>query len=217
MKKSIYLLHGFIFAAGSAVIIYVTNRSSIVNIPPSDILFPAILSVVIFLLLVLGGYLLTRKLEDAGLIASFLILGFLYLWQVFLLILISTVLSLLSIKIIYKKFGYIYTHLVLVIISVTFVGYYLFQFYNLVADVPGVDYQQTIQPIQNIPTSISSLTNPPDIYYIILDSYGRADMLKSVYGFDNSSFMNGLEQRGFFVASRSQANYPKTVLSRHRL
>ncbi|HEX6032853.1 MAG TPA: hypothetical protein VFY83_00415, partial [Anaerolineales bacterium] len=40
--------------------------------------------------------------------------------------------------------------------------------------------------------------NPPDVYFFLLDSYGRADLLKEAYGFDNSQFLNELEKRGFF-------------------
>jgi len=53
----------------------------------------------------------------------------------------------------------------------------------------------------------------PDIYYIILDGYGRADALASLYGFDNSPFLDGLRDRGFYVADQSQANYLRTSLS----
>jgi hypothetical protein len=55
--------------------------------------------------------------------------------------------------------------------------------------------------------------SPPDVYYFILDSYGRADNLLSAYRFDNSEFLNALEQRGFYVAQCSQANYTRTELS----
>jgi len=50
----------------------------------------------------------------------------------------------------------------------------------------------------------------PDIYYIILDAYGRADSLKQFYGYDNSPFIRALEARGFYIAQKSRANYPQT-------
>jgi hypothetical protein len=50
----------------------------------------------------------------------------------------------------------------------------------------------------------------PDIYYIILDAYGRADSLKMFYGYDNAPFIRALEHRGFYVAHHSRANYPLT-------
>lgn len=53
----------------------------------------------------------------------------------------------------------------------------------------------------------------PDIYYFILDGYARQDILKDMYGYDNSSFIDFLESRGFFVANNSVANYCQTNLS----
>jgi len=50
----------------------------------------------------------------------------------------------------------------------------------------------------------------PNIYYIVLDAYTRADVLQEVFSFDNSAFLAGLEARGFFVASKSYANYSQT-------
>ncbi len=54
---------------------------------------------------------------------------------------------------------------------------------------------------------------PPSIYYIILDGYGRQDVLEQVYRFDNSDFTEYLRNRGFFVASSSRSNYSQTYLS----
>jgi hypothetical protein len=54
---------------------------------------------------------------------------------------------------------------------------------------------------------------PPDIYYIILDGYARSDVMKSYFEFDNAPFLARLEQRGFFVARQSIANYCQTPLS----
>ena len=51
---------------------------------------------------------------------------------------------------------------------------------------------------------------PPDIYYIIMDRYASADVLEEYYHFDNSEFLNFLTDKGFYVASDSQANYLKT-------
>ncbi len=53
----------------------------------------------------------------------------------------------------------------------------------------------------------------PDIYYIILDGYARSDVMKSVFGFDNSPFLADLEKQGFYVARQSIANYCQTPLS----
>lgn len=53
----------------------------------------------------------------------------------------------------------------------------------------------------------------PDIYYIILDAYGRQDVLMEMFGYDNAPFIRSLESRGFYVAKCSQSNYGQTMLS----
>ena len=54
---------------------------------------------------------------------------------------------------------------------------------------------------------------PPDIYYILVDGYERADFLQSNYSYDNSEFLTALEQRDFFVALESRSNYMNTTYS----
>jgi hypothetical protein len=53
----------------------------------------------------------------------------------------------------------------------------------------------------------------PDVYLIVLDGYGRSDVLEELYGFDNGAFLNALEVEGFTVPSRSTANYSMTAAS----
>lgn len=53
----------------------------------------------------------------------------------------------------------------------------------------------------------------PDIYYIIVDGYGRADVLGELYDFDNTEFTDFLTERGFYVATQSHSNYGQTALS----
>lgn len=53
----------------------------------------------------------------------------------------------------------------------------------------------------------------PDIYYIILDGYGRSDVLREMYGYDNTDFLTYLRDTGFHVADSSSSNYCQTLLS----
>ena len=53
----------------------------------------------------------------------------------------------------------------------------------------------------------------PNIYHLILDSYGREDVLKELYDYDNSDFTGYLRSKGFYVASKSVSNYAQTYLS----
>ncbi|MCH8092958.1 MAG: hypothetical protein IH953_00005 [Chloroflexi bacterium] len=68
-----------------------------------------------------------------------------------------------------------------------------------------------IEPLPNV--DIPAGTIPPDIYYIILDAYTRADVLLNNYQYDNSSFLRSLEELGFTIARDSRSNYAVTRLS----
>ena len=78
-----------------------------------------------------------------------------------------------------------------------------FAFETLTTKAPAVDSQAHTQ-----------YAGPkPDIYYIILDGYSRADALKEMYGYDNSQFIQELESLGFYVADCGVSNYAQTLLS----
>jgi hypothetical protein len=65
-------------------------------------------------------------------------------------------------------------------------------------------------PVQ---ADLTASVSPPDVYYVILDSYGRQDVLQDVYGYDNTEFLNALRERGFYVADCGMANYVRTEIS----
>lgn len=56
-------------------------------------------------------------------------------------------------------------------------------------------------------------SNPPDIYFIILDGYARSDILQGLYDFDNSNFTNFLFDKGFTIPENNHSNYSRTTLS----
>ncbi|HEX5942743.1 MAG TPA: sulfatase-like hydrolase/transferase, partial [Anaerolineales bacterium] len=74
----------------------------------------------------------------------------------------------------------------------------------------AADGQQT-QVVANIQKPENSQLR--DVYYIILDAYGRSDVLLNTLGYDNSDFLRKLEDMGFYVAECAQSNYAKTDLS----
>lgn len=53
----------------------------------------------------------------------------------------------------------------------------------------------------------------PDIYYIVPDRYPSQKSLREFFGYENTEFVDYLRKKGFFVASDSYANYPKTSWS----
>jgi hypothetical protein len=55
--------------------------------------------------------------------------------------------------------------------------------------------------------------NAPDIYHIILDGFGRPDVLAEMYSLDLEPFVRALEARGFAIPAASRSNYAQTYLS----
>lgn len=67
--------------------------------------------------------------------------------------------------------------------------------------------------VLNSSAHVVTNTDQPDIYYIILDAYGREDVLLNKLGYDNNEFLSSLTQRGFYIADCSQSNYAYTQFS----
>jgi len=53
----------------------------------------------------------------------------------------------------------------------------------------------------------------PNIYDFLLDGYAREDVLRTLYGYDNSPFLSALMKQGFTVAKAARTNYWQTTLS----
>jgi len=95
-----------------------------------------------------------------------------------------------------------------VILPILQVGFYLIQTGLLSASAPSSPTLPEGQVLRAAPGQ-----ELPDIYYIILDGYGRRDTLDQVYHFDNTEFLAGLRRLGFVLAECSQSNYAQTELS----
>jgi len=96
---------------------------------------------------------------------------------------------------------------VLVILVATNIGLYQFKM---------TTSAQTRPQIERIPKNLIDKDEQqpyPDVYFIVLDAYARQDVLKDIYGFDNSKFLDNLESKGFYIADKAIANYGQTELS----
>lgn len=71
----------------------------------------------------------------------------------------------------------------------------------------------TSPPVLSASSLLGATSALPDLYCIVLDGYGRQDVLKRLYGLDNEPFLRALEARGFFIARKSRANYIQTPLA----
>jgi hypothetical protein len=95
-------------------------------------------------------------------------------------------------------------------VSLVFAIWPIIQFWIKAYDDTPRPWAESFSPQR---VELTPSQSPPDIYYIILDGYGREDVLEDVYGYDNSEFVDFLKGRGFYVAEQAHSNYVQTPLS----
>jgi hypothetical protein len=211
LKKSIYYLHGTVLAAFASIGIYITFQDAYIYSPPEAIWRATFFSIFLYVFLAFVLYALTKSHETTGLVATLLVLGLMYIWRTFLVVVLATGLAWLALAVVGKKFKTFQLHISLAVISVVMSIFSMVQFIGLVTSTPWNANTNLTEPI-NLTTS-TALDYKPDIYYIILDGYGSAEMMKSLHGYDNSNFIDALEERGFWIGDKSMSNYTRTILS----
>ncbi|GAP13520.1 predicted membrane-associated, metal-dependent hydrolase [Longilinea arvoryzae] len=70
-----------------------------------------------------------------------------------------------------------------------------------------------VDTLHNEPDLLHPQGELPDFYYIILDGYGRNDVLAELYAYNNQPFLDALTAEGFTVGEDSLSNYKQTDLS----
>jgi len=61
------------------------------------------------------------------------------------------------------------------------------------------------------PIAKTAFENMPDVYYIILDEFAHPDTMRDYYGYDDNSFSQFLEEKGFYIATESQTKTMRTT------
>jgi hypothetical protein len=218
-------LHPLLFAIYPILALLAFNIS---EVDFSSGLRPLVLSMLIAGLLVLIFYLVYRDWRRTALISTILLILFfsyghiyillkgvnineLYLFRHRTLIPIWLGLAVLAIWWLSRKSSNITS----VTYTLNIVGLFLliFPIIQLASFFVQSNMSQTDAEKNTSALSLTVNGQLPDIYYIILDGYGRSDVLKNEYQYDNSDFLNSLKELGFFIADCAQSNYAQTQLS----
>lgn len=188
-------------------------------ISPDQVLRPLILLWLILSLLFVPAYRLTRDWNWASILLMIVVLG-LFSRAIFVYTYLIMVLSILVIlwtiyRSLHKKLEIHHVFTVINTASLVALILSLVFFCTRIGRVPFSYYRSVMEVIhaRNYVEVTSKSETKPDIYFIVLDGYGRADTLQKLYGLDNSEFTGFLEQKGFAVLGNSRSNYPKTVQS----
>lgn len=219
-----FIIHPVLFSIYPVVFLFSRN---VPEIKPSELVMPLLISVAICAVVWGVSSLFLKSISKGALVASLsmimlllfaqaydllgllpwlkpsnkvkMLMGWtlLYILGLFLLWRIRRKISLIN------RFGNIVSIILLVIACIPIIAYYSKPESKFHSEVGGED-------LVWINKWRDSGNKTPDIYYIILDGYGRADQIERVYQFKNDAFLESLKSRGFFIANRSTSNYPFT-------
>ncbi|NVM20238.1 MAG: hypothetical protein HWN68_00475 [Desulfobacterales bacterium] len=225
--KKVFTVHPFLFALYPILHLYSKN---IEQVSFYVILLPCLVLVLAtFFLLQLGRICCADKQKAAFCVSSFLIYFFSYaavrslimfevagfklyrhryfiiIWTlVFLAVLLISLRSRLD----YNNVTRFFNIFASVLILFPLIGIVSHQFKKSLFDRKNMKFEPDQYSSHSLQTD-----NLPDIYYIILDGYGRNKDLKRYLNFDNAEFIAYLRDKGFYVADQAHSNYAWTSLS----
>jgi hypothetical protein len=193
----------------------------------SALIRPLLISILFILLTLVLGLLLGRTWEKAALFSALASLFAFSYGHVYNLVGTKVI---LGISVGYVKLLVVYlvvfAVLVFLLLRMKKINGSIFLFGNILGTVlllmnimPAVNLSwQTSQNKSEVDEPISVPTSSageelPDVYFIVLDMYARADIMQEVTGYDNSAFISALQERGFYIPDCAHSNYSGTVRS----
>lgn len=234
MKKSI-VIHPYLFAINPILFLYAYNLK-IVTI--DQFIIPSVIVLFVTLcLLYIAKWIFKDYSKVAIIISTFLVLFFSYghileflkildrSWDSVIIIgrirylLPVWILTLTAIIYFVKKTDKNLNNFnnVLNGVSVTLVGLSLIKIG--IHEINKVDYPREKIDLKSVNTQPANFTSEeinselPDIYYIVLDMYNSAEILKELYSYENKEFYQFLRENDFYIAENSKCNYPFTNTS----
>lgn len=224
-KKRLPLLPVYVFLLGIYPVLYLWNANRTQQ--PAYVVLPS-LAVTLGILLVffLIALALLRSTHRAALVttviafylltyghfANLLIGQFPALTHDVLIPISASVVIILLILIVVRQWGSPRLTEVLNIISAVLVIFQLVTaapYYATVARAERAAEAAQKPDHQMIP--MTSAGEKRDVYFILVDNYGREDVLMDKLGFDNSAFVQALQDRGFIFPDCAQTIYPHTA------
>ena len=227
--QKVKAVHPFLFAIYPVLFLYSYN---IYQVSFNSIILPSLFLLAGTVILFLASSLIIRNANKAAILVSLLILMFMsygrifnnvWWWQIgsvnigkprYLFLAGGIVFIIISFLVIrtrknMAKFTKFLNMVSVLLAAFSVINITIFKLKHLEKVNLAKLTDETLQTTQNV----NDTKSLPNIFYIILDGYARADVLKEMYHYDNSEFLDYLNQKGFYVAENSHSNYCQTTLS----
>jgi hypothetical protein len=225
MKKIISLLYPFLFALYPIIEL---RNYNITYVDSASLIRPMLISILCTGLIWMVLRWLMKDWQKAGILTSLLVISFFLYGHVFIQI-ESNFGSAIRHRYLILIFGglllsagiYIQTKMKSpgLLNFLAAVGVILILFSAIRSIQHDLSEYRSAREIRELQKSFLEETNQPnaavkpDIYVILLDAHTSARTLQNVFGYDESSFTQQLQDLGFYVAECAQSNYPITNLS----
>jgi hypothetical protein len=223
MQKS-FTLHPFLFTFSPILFLFIAN---VEQLYPIDLFLPTFLVLLPAIVLWIALTFFFKNTNKSGLIVSLTVLSFFSYGRIFkifsesfpsfdiphwiflipfLLIIILSFLYCLKTTRTLNNVTPILNVIsitLIVFLSIPLITYDFF---------PQYDFKDDISISTEFILS-DNLDTYPDIYYIILDEYGGAEILNDSFNYNNHEFINFLDSNGFHILKQTTSNYPISFLS----
>ncbi|MGM0600164.1 MAG: sulfatase-like hydrolase/transferase [Candidatus Rifleibacteriota bacterium] len=222
------IIHTLIFAIYPILLLYASN---IDKVDPVNLMLPISISLVATSLLACVFYLIFKNfpkttLATSAVLTYFYAYGYVLgifqiacerlsynmtiaipvVWTILLIMAITGIWTRRKVSLNFIRF--------LNILALTLLTLTLFDIASYIIKKPADKYSEGFEAVKTRGEKHKKESlKQPDIYYIILDGYARSDVLKKLYNFKKSSFIDFLKSQGFYVADKARANYCQTYLS----
>jgi hypothetical protein len=229
-NPAVWPLHPILFAAASVLEFYTTNLGGMHFAQAVPVLFSMVVAAVVLLLLFSAAF---REMGPrAAILASLFLIGLIYGPDLFArldrlllgalpangaLPFTLAVVAFLALLIVLIRFDLTLPNALLNGIAIVLFLTPAWTALSYAWEASRLDRAMEASAA-NVPgtgniTASAAGQSAPDIYYLIFDRYGSEHVLRREFGLDNKPFLDGLRARGFYVASGSHSNYPKTAPS----
>jgi hypothetical protein len=217
--------HPIFFSMNPVLALLATN---IAEVEMGVVARPLLLSVSFSLILLFLTWILFRDIQKAGLVTTFLLFLFFTYGHVYqmielkeliginigrhrYLVLLYGVVGISGMLLILKRMRkYVEATLILNLAGIFLVVLPVVQITVFTYRISVGEDAATQLKEESLSSDMVLPDDLPDIYYIVLDTYTRADALRRDFNFDNSYFIEALEELGFYVADCSRSNYSYT-------
>lgn len=182
----------------------------------SKIIAPFIVFLFIAMMILLAIYMICRNLYKAGVITTVFMLFFMNfnvlldlicmvlksVDPIYIMVIIAIIWLIVTVVLSIKKVDFESVNLV---ITIVFAGLVVF---NLISAIPKLISVKSADDFveAEVKQYAQQKDEKPNVYYIFLDEYGGKQNLEYYYDYDNSDFLNKLEQKGFAI-SNTTYNY----------